>query len=227
MISRITLNRLRTFEQLENSKRLFLPIFLVYVTRPASTPSRGKICTFFLEEQKVQNLQGLSYVPKHTFEIRKKMKHFSIISGFKIRPVSLAMCPTSNPFASSRGLMQHPSYIRRLISNCSQAVKVYSDLILLQCVLSPSRNTVKRVDEVVRHQHLVTQDQFTQVSKKVSDIPAEDFTKNIELFLQTFTNVELVRQNWIVSKVTSPGRESRFSNLLSDALPLGHTLFLI
>jgi hypothetical protein len=44
--------------------------------------------------------------------------------------------------------------------------------------------TVKRVDEVVRHPHLVTQDQFTQVSKKVSDIPAEDFTKNIELFLQ-------------------------------------------
>ncbi len=67
--------------------------------------------------------------------------------------------------------------------------------------------TVKRVDEVVRQQHLVTQDQFTQVSKKVSDIPAEDFTKNIELFLQTFTNVELVRP-----KVTSPGRELKFSN---------------
>ncbi len=73
----------------------------------------------------------------------------------------------------------------------------------------------------------MTQDQFTQVSKKVSDIPAEDFTINIELFLQTFTNVELVQQNWIVSKVTSPGREPRFSNLLSDALPLRHTLFLI
>jgi hypothetical protein len=65
-------------------------------------------------------------------------------------------------------------------------------------------STVKRVDEVVRHPHLVTQDQFTQVSKKVSEIPAEDFTINIELFLQTFTNVELVRQNWIISKVTSP-----------------------
>jgi hypothetical protein len=88
-------------------------------------------------------------------------------------------------------------------------------------------HTVKRVDEVVRHPHLVTQDQFTQVSKKVSDIPAEDFTINIELFLQTFTNVELVRQNWIVSKATSPGREPRFSDLLSDALPLRHTLFLI
>ncbi len=89
------------------------------------------------------------------------------------------------------------------------------------------RYTVKRVDEVVRHPHLVTQDQFTQVSKKVSDIPAEDFTINIELFLQTFTNVELVQQNWIVSKATSTGREPRFSELRSDALPLRHTLFLI
>jgi hypothetical protein len=43
-------------------------------------------------------------------------------------------------------------------------------------------NTVKRVDEVVRHPHLVTQDQFTQVSKKVSDIPEENFSINIELF---------------------------------------------
>ncbi len=45
---------------------------------------------------------------------------------------------------------------------------------------------------------------------------------------QTFsTDVELVRQNWIVSKATSPGREPRYSDLLSDALPLRHTLFLI
>ncbi len=41
--------------------------------------------------------------------------------------------------------------------------------------------TVKRVDEVVQHPHLVTQDQFTQVSKKFSDIPEENFTINIEL----------------------------------------------
>jgi hypothetical protein len=54
--------------------------------------------------------------------------------------------------------------------------------------------TVKRVDEVVRHPHLMTQDQFTQVSKKVSDIPAENFTINIELFRQTFTNVEQKQQ---------------------------------
>jgi hypothetical protein len=47
-------------------------------------------------------------------------------------------------------------------------------------------HTVKRVDEVVRHPHLVTQDQFTQVSKKVSDIPEENFTINIELFRQNF-----------------------------------------
>ncbi len=40
-------------------------------------------------------------------------------------------------------------------------------------------HTVKRVDEVVRHPHLVTQDQFTQVSKKVFDIPEENFTINI------------------------------------------------
>jgi hypothetical protein len=87
--------------------------------------------------------------------------------------------------------------------------------------------TVKRVDKVVRHPHLVTQDQFTQVSEKVFDIPAEDFTINIKLFLHSFTNVELVRQNWFDSKATSPGREPRFSDLLSDALPLRHTLFLI
>ncbi len=53
--------------------------------------------------------------------------------------------------------------------------------------------TVKRVDEVVRHWHLVTQDQNTQVSKKVFDVPTENFTINIELFRQTFTNVELLR----------------------------------
>ncbi len=48
--------------------------------------------------------------------------------------------------------------------------------------------TVKRVDEVVPYPHLVTQDQFTQVSKKVSDIPEENFTINIKLF-QNFSQV--------------------------------------
>jgi hypothetical protein len=45
------------------------------------------------------------------------------------------------------------------------------------------RYTVKRVDEVVRHPHLVTQDQFSLVSEKVFGIPEEIFTINIELFL--------------------------------------------
>ncbi len=49
-------------------------------------------------------------------------------------------------------------------------------------------HTVKRVDEVVRHPHLVTQDQNTQVSNKVSDISEENFTKNIEL-LRHFSQV--------------------------------------
>jgi hypothetical protein len=43
-------------------------------------------------------------------------------------------------------------------------------------------HTVKKFDEVVRHLHLVTQDQFTLVSEKVFGIPEENFTKNIELF---------------------------------------------
>jgi hypothetical protein len=42
--------------------------------------------------------------------------------------------------------------------------------------------TVKRVDEVVPHPHLVTQDQNTQVSNKFFHIPVENFTINIELF---------------------------------------------
>ncbi len=41
---------------------------------------------------------------------------------------------------------------------------------------------IKRVDEVVRHPHLVTQDQKTQVSNKFFDIPVENFTIKIELF---------------------------------------------
>ncbi len=42
--------------------------------------------------------------------------------------------------------------------------------------------TVKRVDEVVPHRHLVTQDQTTQVSNKFFHIHVENFTVNIELF---------------------------------------------
>jgi hypothetical protein len=67
--------------------------------------------------------------------------------------------------------------------------------------------TVKRVDEVVRHPHLVTQDQFALVSEKVFGTPEDNLTKNIELFGQIFTNVKLVRQSWKASKATIPGRE--------------------
>jgi hypothetical protein len=58
-------------------------------------------------------------------------------------------------------------------------------------------HTVKRVDEVVRHPHLVTQDQFTQVSKKDSGIHEDNCNKNIEVLQQTFTNIELLRYKHI------------------------------
>jgi hypothetical protein len=60
--------------------------------------------------------------------------------------------------------------------------------------------TVKRVDEVVRHPHLVTQDQFTQVSKKVSDIPVENYTINIELFRQNFQMSNFFGRNGLSEK---------------------------
>jgi hypothetical protein len=53
---------------------------------------------------------------------------------------------------------------------------------------NPLHYTVKRVDKVVRHPHLVTQDQNTQVLNKVSDISEENFTINIEL-LRHFSQV--------------------------------------
>jgi hypothetical protein len=52
--------------------------------------------------------------------------------------------------------------------------------------------TVKKFDEVVRHLHLVTKDQFSLVSKKDSGIHEDNCNINIEVFLQTFTNVELL-----------------------------------
>ena len=57
--------------------------------------------------------------------------------------------------------------------------------------------TVKRVDEVVRHPHLVTQDQNTQVSNKVSDIHVENSITNIELFRQFSQVIEQVRYDYI------------------------------
>jgi hypothetical protein len=81
-----------------------------------------------------------------------------------------------------------PAY-RVVVPACQPMPRRMDDVIM------NVRYTVKRVDEVVQHPHLVTQDQFTQVSKKVSDIREENFTINIELFRQTFTNVELLRQS--------------------------------
>ncbi len=52
----------------------------------------------------------------------------------------------------------------------------------LHSCFSERLNTVKRVDEVVPHRHLVTQDQTTQVSNKFFHIHVENFTINIELF---------------------------------------------
>ncbi len=42
--------------------------------------------------------------------------------------------------------------------------------------------TVKRVDEVVPHRHLVMQDQTTQVSNKFFDIHVENSIINIDIF---------------------------------------------
>jgi hypothetical protein len=67
--------------------------------------------------------------------------------------------------------------------------------------------TVKKFDEIVRHLHLVMQDQFTLVSEKVFGIPEDNFTINIELFLQAFKIVVLLRQSWKVSKAAVPWRE--------------------
>ncbi len=53
--------------------------------------------------------------------------------------------------------------------------------------MTKAAHTVKRVDEVVPHRHLVTQDQTTQVSNLL------------------FANVELVRQSRKVSKAACGG----------------------
>jgi hypothetical protein len=55
------------------------------------------------------------------------------------------------------------------------------------------------------------QDQFSLVSEKVSGIPEENFAINFELLRRPFTNVGLLRQNWIFSDVTTPGgKEAKF-----------------
>ncbi len=57
--------------------------------------------------------------------------------------------------------------------------------------------TVKKFYEVVQHQHLVTPDQFSLVSKKDSGIPKDNFNINIKVFRQIFTNVELLHYKHI------------------------------
>ncbi|MFN9979626.1 MAG: hypothetical protein ACK53Y_06925, partial [bacterium] len=120
-------------------------------------------------------------------------------------------------------------------------------LILLVYSSQPSSSTVKRVDEVVRHPHLVTQDQNTQVSNKVSDIHVENSIINIKLFRNFSQVIELVRYDYIshveliVCKCRTSSTELEFfkssmprlgSNLQSShpqscTLPLRHTFFLV
>ncbi len=63
--------------------------------------------------------------------------------------------------------------------------------------MCPVIYTVKRVDEVVPHRHLVTQDQTTHVWNKVSDIHVENSIINIELFRHFSQVIELVRYDYI------------------------------
>ncbi len=87
--------------------------------------------------------------------------------------------------------------------------------------------TVKRVDEVVRHPHLVTQDQFRQVSKKVSDIPEENFTLNIELIVYkcrtSSTEFEFFKSSTTCGLEPSNLQSSRPQ---SSTLPLRHTFLM-
>jgi hypothetical protein len=52
--------------------------------------------------------------------------------------------------------------------------------------------TVKKLTEKFDPKKM-TKDHNLWVSKKVSDIPVDNFAKNIKLYRQTFTNVELLR----------------------------------
>jgi hypothetical protein len=118
------------------------------------------------------------------------------------------------------------------------------DLYILQYILyiithkkrrdDPSPHTVKRVDEVVPHRHLVTQDQTTQVSNKFFHTHVENFTINLVLFRHfsltvLFANVELVRQSRKVSKAAcgGAGANLRPSGLQSAILPLRHAFICI
>jgi hypothetical protein len=78
--------------------------------------------------------------------------------------------------------------------------------------------TVKKFDEVARHPHLVTQDQFSLVSKKDFGIPEDNFSKTIEVFRQTSTNSSTMVE---CLKTDAPSSDKH-----STALPLRHTYLI-
>ncbi len=69
--------------------------------------------------------------------------------------------------------------------------------------------TVKKVDGKVRHPERSkrTTVHNSRVTNKFSDFPVENFTINIELFRQIFTNVKLLRPSRNVSKAAPPDLE--------------------
>jgi hypothetical protein len=87
--------------------------------------------------------------------------------------------------------------------------------------------TVKRVDEVVRHPHLVTQDQNTQVSNKVSDISEENFTiiSNFSDIFHKYQTSSTELESF--KSMQHAGRELRRTGLQSAILPLRHTFLSI
>ncbi len=66
--------------------------------------------------------------------------------------------------------------------SCSILWRIFCQTGTFRGVFSTYHCTVKKFDEVVRHLHLVTQDQFSLVSEKDSVIHEENFNIDIELF---------------------------------------------
>ncbi len=93
---------------------------------------------------------------------------------------------------------------------------IYSKTFTIDNITIDVLYTVKRVDEVVRHPHLVTQDQFTQVSKKVSfRHPWRKFYYKYQTFSTKFKFVELLRYKHIPHVEICRGWPSNFSNRCS------------
>ncbi len=106
------------------------------------------------------------------------------------------------------GFHIYETWIFHSLERCSLFSLSFSSRVLkfFSIFLLPGHGfycTVKRVDEVVRHPHLVTQDQFTQVSKKVSNFFAINATSMSNLlddnhrtysnFLQMSTEMECLK----------------------------------